>query len=218
MEVFFDNDVVLKLAEYELLDAFLDLLDHCACQTFILPTLSFVAGINNPKRAAKIFSSEDKLTAIQRLVDKSKIAEMRKAETVRLANSINVPNLDPGELALIACVTESDAETGLVTGDKRAVQALNNITDLTGLLTQCWIIMLEHIVRYMLVKLDPVLIIEKIQHKPHLDVSLRICFKGKTLEAIEQIIEALNSYTYDIEKNCEKLTFFPVSSSPSCSV
>lgn len=74
MDLFFDNDIVIKLAEYELLDTLLDLLNDRNCKTFILPTLGFVAGLNNTKRATKVFSSIDKVPSIQRLIDRSSVA------------------------------------------------------------------------------------------------------------------------------------------------
>lgn len=207
MDIFFDNDVVLKLAEYELLDALIDLMEQCNITKFVLPTLGFVAGLNNPKRAEKLFSSSDKLVAVKRLIDTSGIAEIHQTATVQLVSQLSVPGLDPGELTLIACATEVAGTAGIITGDKRAIQVLNNVTELTKLLKHCLIILLEHVVRQLINSLDPAFVISRIEAKSDIDTALRVCFKGKSVSALSQIHDGLNSYIRDVESNCNNLKF-----------
>lgn len=207
MEVFFDNDVVIKLAEYELLDALIDLMAQCDMTTFVLPTLGFVAGLNNPKRAEKLFSSADKLVVIKRLIETSGIAEIRQTATIQLVSQLSAPGLDPGELTLIACATEVSGTAGIITGDKRAIQVLNNVTELTKLLKHCLIILLEHVVRHLINALEPAFVISKVEAKPDIDTALRVCFKGKSVSALSQIHDGLNSYIRDVESNCNHLKF-----------
>ena len=208
MDVFFDNDVVLKLAEYGLLDALIDLMAQCNMRTFVLPTLGFVAGLNSPKRAEKLFSSADKLVAVTRLIESSATAEIRQTATVQLISQLSVPGLDPGELTLIACATEVTGTAGIITGDKRAIRVLNNVTELTNLLKHCLIILLEHVAKHLLHALEPTFLISKIEAKPEVDTALRVCFKGKSASALSQIHDGLTSYIRDVESNCNNLNFF----------
>lgn len=207
MDVFFDNDVVLKLAEYELLDDLIDLMTQCKMRTFVLPTLGFVAGLNNPKRAERLFSSADKLVGVSRLIKSSATAEIRQTETIQLVSQLSFPGLDPGELTLIACATEVTGTAGIMTGDKRAIQVLNNITELTNLLRNCLFILLEHVAKHMLHSLEPAFVISKIASKPEIDTALRVCFKGKSTSELSQILDGLTSYIRDVELNCCNLNF-----------
>jgi hypothetical protein len=207
MEVFFDNDVVIKLAQYGLLEPLLEIVYQCECKTFVLPTLRYVAGVGNPKRAARIFTSLDKLEAVERLINASEQAEINQATIAQLVSTISKPGLDPGELILIGCAAASSTSTGIVIGDKRAIQALNSITELTNLLSRCLIIMLEHVIKKLLSSIDESFVIEKINTNTAVDISIRICFSSARVDTIQQVFEALDSYIRAQEMNCQNLSF-----------
>lgn len=206
MLLFVDNDVVIKLAEYELLLSLHEIVSNSGHVVHVLESLPYVAGVNNPIRSHKVFSTESSLEQVKQFLDKAHLARIELVSTMQLINSIDDPNLDEGELTLIGCAMESE-EPGFCSGDKRAIRAVNKLVSAQTLtLDHCIIIILEHTL-HMLVRALGTDVLECVIRKPNVDKAVKLCFQGATVDTIEHAISALDSYINDLKRKCPSLVF-----------
>lgn len=212
MFLYVDNDVVIKLAEYELLISLHNIVTQLGHDIHVLESLAYVVGMNNPDRAKNVFSSTSSIEQVRQFLSKVQPARILKASTLQVINSIDEPNLDEGELTLIGCAMES-AEPGFCSGDKRAIRAVNKLAS-TQTLTfdHCIIIILEHTLQMIINTMDAGDVFERILRKPSVDKAVKLCFQGATVDGVEHVISALESYINDLKKKCPSLTFLEVGS------
>lgn len=207
MWLFVDNDVVLKLAKYELLLSFQDIVHKQGHRIFILESLPFVAGFNNSQRASKVFGDSTGLQDVMLFWERVERASIEMVSTFQLINSISDPNLDEGELTLLGCALESEAP-GFCSGDKRAIKAADRLVSSQKLsIGHCVIIIMEHILQIILASIDVREVLEKILKKPGVDTAIRLCFQGASVDSIHEVVLALESYISDLKKHCPTLLF-----------
>ncbi|MDE1265818.1 hypothetical protein [Vibrio aestuarianus] len=206
MLLFVDNDVVIKLAEYELLTSLHGIVSKSGHRIHVLESLAYVAGLNNVKRAQKVFSTDSSIEQIKEFLDTVELARINKLSTMTLINSINEPNLDEGELTLLGCAIESDM-AGFCSGDKRAIQAVNDLASIKTLsLENCIIIILEHTLKLLITAFGAG-VLQQVICKPNVDKAVRLCFQGATADNLDQTILALESYINDLKNKCQSLAF-----------
>lgn len=212
MILYVDNDVVIKLAEYEMLISFYDIVTQLGHNVHVLESLPFVVGVNNPERANKVFTSASSLEQVRQFLTMAQPARIVQASTLQVINSIDEPNLDEGELTLIGCAIES-VEPGFCSGDKRAIRAVNNLV-LTQTLTfnHCIIIILEHTLKILINAMNLGDVFERILRKPDVDKAVKLCFQGATVDTVTHVISALESYINDLKTKCPSLTFLELDS------
>lgn len=203
MDVFVDNDVIIKLAQYDLLDDLLDIAKGKGITWVVLDSLYYVVGIEKPAQAAKYFAKGDVPSSIHRLLDGSKYASLESLEANILFTTLNEPMLDAGELILMICASEAE-DSGVFTGDKRALRAVHNlVVDNKMNLSDCIFISLECAIKILLIQSDANDVIRKIRNNPHVDKALTNCFRCAEV----QIVDGIDSYIKDLEKVCHKLRF-----------
>lgn len=207
MDLFIDNDVIIKLAEYDLLAPAKDILLSNGYQIYVLDSLPFVAGLNNPKRAAKVFTDDSSIIAVSEFLQYAKFAELSNISTFTLLESLDVPNLDAGELVLIGCAVEVE-EAGFFSGDKRAISAINScVENRVFELQHCLIILFEEAIKILLSCYSTDDVILKIQSKPSVDKTATLCFRGVELSTVQLAIDALQSYINHTQSHCDSLMF-----------
>lgn len=208
MLLFVDNDVAIKLAEYELLLCLQEIISNSGHHIQTLESLPYVAGIFNPNRKKNSLSNVKSLEQIKAFLATTGTASIALASTFQLIASINDPNLDEGELTLLGCALESD-NSGFCSGDKRAVQAANKLVESKTLpLENCIIIILEHTLKVILKARNTEEVLSKVLGHPDVDKAIAICFRGATPDTIENVFAALESYIGDLKRKCESLTFW----------
>ena len=207
MLLFVDNDVVIKLAEYELLISLHEIVKNSGHVVHVLESLPYVVGVYNPERAGKVFSSESSLEQMKEFLSMVQPACIKQLSTLQLINSIDDPNLDEGEMTLIGCALESN-EAGFCSGDKRAIRAVNELTSAQTLtFDHCIIIILEHTLQMLINVMGAGDVFERILRKPNVDKAVKLCFQGATTDTVAHVISALESYINDLKKKCPSLTF-----------
>ncbi len=212
MFLYVDNDVVIKLAEYELLISLYDIVTTLGHNVHVLESLPYVVGVNNPDRANKVFTSASSLEQIRQFLSMVQPARIMLASTLQVINSIDEPNLDEGELTLIGCAIES-VEPGFCSGDKRAIRAVNKLVSAQTLtFDHCIIIILEHTLKILIHAMDVGDVFERILRKPDVDKAVKLCFQGATADTVAHVISALESYINDLKKKCPSLTFVELDS------
>lgn len=119
MNLFLDNDVLEKLAAWDLLQ---DGVRACGFEldaVRVLPSLKYRLGLAGKKRRAKY--PDDVQIRIRGFVDA--VQECADAPTAGSDFLVDVPNLDAGEAILFAHATQIDGAV-LLTGDKRSIVAV----------------------------------------------------------------------------------------------
>ena len=208
MLVFIDNDVVIKLAEYELLLCIQEIISNSGHNIQTLETLPYVAGMFNQDRVKHIPSNVKALEQIKTFLESTGIASITLPSTFQLIASINDPHLDEGELTLLGCALESDT-SAFCSGDKRAIQAANKLVELKILsLENCIIIILEHTFKILLKAHNTEEVIRKVLGNPNVDKAIAICFRGATLDTVDNVFAALESYIGDLKRKCDSLNFW----------
>ena len=193
---FLDNDVVLKSAQYGLLEE-LSHLCGGADRIFILPTLRFRFHLNNDDQALHLLGSQGALTRLREFVRSTN--EITYADSTLVEAIQDVPQVDAGEAVLFAAALADDSSFTF-TGDKRAVESLFQskstqeiVKRLVGRI-KCF----EQVVAEMMLRFDVVSLIERIQGRPW-DTSLRACYSSGNTETIR---EGLQSYHRDLNRKC----------------
>lgn len=211
MLVFVDNDVVVKLAEYQLLLPLHDIITQSDHEMRVLNSLPYVTGINDSSATNRVLSSHSSVEQVRKFLTVVQYASIKQASTLALINSVNEPNLDEGELTLIGCAMES-AKPGFCSGDKRAIKAVNKLTAARSLsFNHCIIILLEHTLQILVNSMDKKYVLKQVMRKPEADVAIRLCFQNATPEKIADVISGLESYINSLKRECPHLTFAEVS-------
>lgn len=208
MLLFVDNDVAIKLAEYELLLCLQEIIANSGHDIQTLESLPYVAGLFKPTGRKNLPSNAKALEQLKAFIGKTDIASIAYPSTFQLIASINDPHLDEGELTLLGCALESD-DPAFCSGDKRAIQAANKLVESKTLpLEHCIIIILEHTLKILLKIHNPEEVISKVLGKPNVDKAIGLCFRGATPDTMENVFAALESYIGDLKRKCDSLTFW----------
>jgi len=195
-----DNDVVVKLGQYDLLGELL-VLTNGPEPIRILPTLRFRFRLDSPERAMKLIRDQAAVQRIREFVGMVSQLEDEPSPD-HLAILADTPQIDPGEAVLFAAAA-ADQESLTFTGDKRAITALVT-TARAQSVAECLrgrIKCLEQIAAEMLLCVDAGNVIAKIRGKDW-DTTLRICCSSGSAK---ETISALNSYYTHLNNECQSL-------------
>lgn len=198
MELFLDNDIILKLASADLLQEIEKIFNTDPKSIYILPTAKHYVLRN--KKLKKKYSQEELNNALSFISNYSIIPD-DYINQERFISLSNIENIDTGEQALFAVLPKS-VDFLILTGDKTALVKLykqpnlDNIKkDLAGK-----IVCLESII-LMLLELNSFEEISKkiIDSNYCGDIALEIIF-SQTHMTLENVQFALNSYYRDLKK------------------
>jgi len=208
VDLYIDNDIVFKLAEYGLLKSFRELVESRNYKIYVLDTLPYIAGFEKASVANRVFKYEGSLDSVREFFKLVSIAKISEQENLDFISRIDHPNLDAGELYLFGCVLESN-QSKFLTGDKRAIVALDSFIGLKKItVNQCEIAFLELVLQAMLNCASPEDVISKVKPMEDVDSSIKLCFSNASIENLSSISAALNSYIDHLTSKCEHLNFF----------
>jgi len=204
-----DNDVLLKGSCYRLLnhpintDCGADVIGYLAAARFVLSKRIRRARLrgNAAEAEAELVSFLAKHQAIETTAEEQTLAAALEA----MAQEIPV-NLDTGESQLLA-VLAVRMLPALITGDKRAIIAIERLLDATTALAQVKgkVTCLEQLVRRAVMKNDASAIQEAICKEPEVDRALSICFSCFSSErTVEMVVPALDSYISDLRQKAPR--------------
>jgi hypothetical protein len=211
MEALVDNDILMKGACYDLLD---ELLSQTASSTNLLGILGatrFVVAKKIRKRVLR-GDKEAAVTSLEAFIQRVTIVEptseeQRMAADFELAAQRAGVALDTGESQLCA-VLIIRAVRQLYTGDKRAIQAMQDLLEADtrlislGNKVKC----LEQLVLQSITEGNVSLFRATICSEPETDMALTICFSCTSKSvSLEEISHALNSYIDDLRKSSPQI-------------
>ena len=194
---FLDNDVILKLTTYRMLDEALDCFKIDRSDIRVLESARFV--FVSPKLRKKY--SEETLISATEFVNKCPKIATQDSEEYRLLEKQIKNDIDPGEATLIAATFQESASL-LATGDKRCLKALANTECLDfihqGL--QGRVICLEQIICKLIEIQGFDWVLERIIPNLDCDKALKSAFGSGSNSQCETVLGTLTGYIQDLQK------------------
>jgi hypothetical protein len=125
-----DNDLVVKLAQCDLIGEALEILQSSAKDCSVLNTLRYSLRLNDPEKAiARYVGSVQAFERINELLDSCQVLPEAPIDFDLLEHLNEIPEIDPGEQALFMHAKDHHARVidyRILTGDKRALRAICN--------------------------------------------------------------------------------------------
>jgi hypothetical protein len=197
MIYFLDNDVILKLTTYRMLDEALDCLEIERSDIRVLASARYFFGKN--KGVKKKYSEVTIALAIEFVKSCTTISSQDNDE-YRLLEKQAKNDIDPGEATLISATFKESASL-LATGDKRCLKALATIECLDFIHKQLQgrVICLEQIICKLIKAQGFDWVLERVI--PHLDCdgTLRAAFGSGSNSQSETVLQTLNIYIQDLQ-------------------
>lgn len=208
-----DNDVLYKGAWYGLIKELLSVIPSEPEEAFVLGQSRFVVAKRIERHAKKgLHGASGALDRFLAVLADLKVIEPTPEEQLLAANledaaqRLGVP-LDSGE-SLLCSVTISRGLMFLVTGDKRALAALEVVSnERDELAAICGrLLCLEQLFLRLLSVVDPAVIRRAVCENAHVDKALANCFSCSSLEiAVENATDGLASYIEDARRTAPRL-------------
>ena len=192
MKLLIDNDALLKLARYDLLDKVLEAFGFQYSDVSVLGAAKYVLlPVKDRLRRCKDEASADRLETFLANVGTIDAAGAN-AEIVDALSAI--PNIDPGE-ALMLALGASQEETYILTGDKRALTALGADQSLSAIhdALSGRILSLELLLAF-LIEGDFASVQALIRAQPAVDKALTNVFGVSQPASLQSVRDALDSY------------------------
>ena len=197
MIVLADNDIILKLAQCDLLENLPDIFGTACEQIFITEAARFQL---LPKKIAKALSkcgNEETLARLTAfLASTQSLPEVM--DTALLARMGDFDGIDGGEKFLFASAVEKPGAL-LMTGDRRALRTLlEHQRDLPTVFSalENAVVTFESFILLALQKLGFAIVKQKLLGSPKPDGLLRLILKSETGE--EEFVECLCSYSKEV--------------------
>jgi hypothetical protein len=196
MIYFLDNDVILKLTTYRILDEALDCLQIDRSDIRVLASARFVF---DSKKLQKKYSEETLLSAIEFVKSCTTISAQDNDE-YRLLEKQAKNDIDPGEATLIAATFHESASL-LGTGDKRCLQALASIESLALIheKLQGRVICLEQIICKLIEIQGFDWVLERVLSNLDCDKALKSAFGSGSNSQFGTVLGTLNGYIQDLQ-------------------
>ncbi len=190
--IFIDNDALLKLAQYGLLEEALRSLNCTPGDVRVLPTARYsLIPQKDRLRRCKDEASAGRLEAFLMSVG---VLDPSAVDAMLMDELIALPGVDVGEAQLFAAAATQSAAL-IVTGDKRALAALcsaptvaNAVTALSGR------IVAVEMVFAMLTDGDFSITQSRVRAKPEVDKALTAIFGASAPASLDSVREGLRSY------------------------
>lgn len=195
-----DNDALIKLAHWRLLDRLVTTFDASWPQIGVLASIAFRAR----KRDAKLFHSPDIADELASSLSQAGNLELQDPEIFSRLQGI--VGLDAGEVELIAACVAAPGSI-LVTGDKRALEALAQpeLADIAIHLAGR-VICVEYLLIMMANSDRPAAIIDAIIPFREIDTAIR-CVVSSDGCSDENFHDGLNSYISDLRARTGALLY-----------
>jgi hypothetical protein len=196
MVYFLDNDVILKLTIYRMLDEALDCLEIDRSDIRVLESARFVF---RSKKLSKKYSEETLSSAIEFVKSCTTISAQDNDEYRLLEKQIK-NDIDPGEATLIADTFHESASL-LATGDKRCLKALatTECLDLIRKKLQGRVICLEQVICKLIETQGFDWVLERVLPNLDCDKALKSAFGSGSNYQCETVLETLSIYIDDLQ-------------------
>jgi len=188
-----DSDAAKSLCQYLLIDELAIGLGCSLSDFLVLPQLRFQLRLNKPDAALKKLGSKEAISTAQQLIDAAAEVQIN-VDSANKILELNRPDIDSGEAILFAAASQSEDDS-IITGDKRALIALSEISA-SPIIDTLWekIITLEEAIYLIVQRSGFDHVSQKVRARPDVNIALSIVFGRATPNKKEEVIEGLNSY------------------------
>lgn len=125
-----DNDLIIKLAQCDLIDEALSTLESAKNDCFVLNTMKYSLRLDEPdKSIERYIGSVQAYDRINELLEKCQVLTAAPIEFDLLDHLNEISAIDAGEQALFLHAKDNDSKSidyRILTGDKRALRAICN--------------------------------------------------------------------------------------------
>lgn len=197
MIVLADNDIILKLAQCDLLELLPDSLGQEWTEVFITDTAKYQLLPKNPAKALSKCGNEETLARLKAFLETTQTLPAVN-DTALLAQLEDIDGIDGGEKFLFAAAVETENPL-LITGDKRALRALLEHQDQLPTVfsaLQNAVVTFESAILLAMHKFGFAIVKQKLLGSPKPDGTLRLVLKSETGEA--DFVEGLCSFSKEI--------------------
>ncbi|MGZ8915191.1 MAG: hypothetical protein ACXW1Z_19045 [Methylobacter sp.] len=197
MIVLADNDIILKLAQCDLLEVLPDSLGQEWTEIFITDTAKYQLLPKNDTKALSKCGNEETLARLKAFLKTTKTLPVVN-DTCLLAQLENIDGIDSGEKFLFAAAVETENPL-LITGDKIALKALLKHQDQMPTVfsaLQNAVVTFESAILLAMHKFGFAIIKQKLLGSPKPDGMLRAVLRSETGE--EDFVEGLCSFSKEI--------------------
>jgi hypothetical protein len=122
MTLFLDNDALLKLVNYDLLETALTMFSILPEDIHVLATAKYA--LLPAKDRLRYCSNQESANRLEAFLSKATKLTVEGVDSEMLDALVAQPGIDPGE-ALMLAIAASNPESHVITGDKRALAALH---------------------------------------------------------------------------------------------
>ena len=198
MIVLADNDIILKLAQCDLLDVLPDILElEEGSKFFITFAAKYQLLPKNPVKALNKCGNEEALARLTGFLDTTQTLPAIN-DIALLAQLEDIDGIDGGEKFLFAAAVETKNSI-LITGDKRALKALLEHQDqlpTVFLVLQNSVVTFESAILLAMQKFGFAIVKQKLLGSPKPDGMLKLVLRSETGEA--DFVEGLCSFSKEI--------------------
>jgi hypothetical protein len=206
--VLFDNDALIKLIRYGLLDETINLFGSDPIDVSVLATAKF--SLLPAKNRLRFCQEEESALKLEQFLRTTTSLDARLAESKLLDALSSIPNIDAGESILFA-IGATDLGSLVLTGDKRALIALSSNISVreTFDALENRVVSIE-VLLLQLIESQFDYVQTCIRSKQNVDKAISIAF-GVTIPAdIDSVREGLSSYVRHLRSETGKLLYqFP---------
>lgn len=198
-----DSDVARCMCTYELIEDLASALKVRLEDFLILSQLRYQLRLNDEDKALKKLGSHEAVEQAIRLVAKaSEVVVMAESANYVLLES--TPGIDGGELTLFAALCDNP-DTGLVTGDKRALIALCTLSGpIVGKFTWAQILCLEEAVAHLVAHFGLEHVSAKVRAHQGANTALDMIFGKSKPSDLAGVNEGLKSYLGDLVEKTQR--------------
>lgn len=197
MIYFADNDIILKLAQCDLLEHLSDIIGGPCDGIYVSPTAKYQLLPKNPEKALRKCGNEISLTRLTNFLNIAGVLSEEIVDPSLLITLNNIDGIDGGEDWLFAAAVENK-DSLLITGDKRALKALlMHQKQLLKIVPELEnkVITFESIILLAINKLGLAVVKQKLLGSPKPDGMLKIALRNDAID----LEECLISFSKDVE-------------------
>jgi len=192
-----DNDIILKLAQCDLIDLLPEILGSSCEEIFVSPTAKYQLLPKKSEKALKKCGNEQSLKRLTFFLNRVTVLSEELIDLSLLVTLNNIDGIDSGEDWLFAAAVEMKASF-LFTGDKRALKALlahkNEIPQVVSKLENK-VVTFESIILLAIKHLGFAVVKQKLLGSPKPDGMLKLALKNDA----KDLEECLISFSSDIK-------------------
>jgi hypothetical protein len=211
MKALVDNDILVKGAEYGLLSPFVAVIPRSDGLVGVLGAARYVVQDRLSRRSVEGSAVQEFLRFLDENIElEPTLEEQNIASAIESCAQRAGVDLDAGESQLCAVLISRDVPL-FVTGDKRAICAIEVLLDASALLAAAAgrVLCLEQLICKLLDTLQVEAVRKAICNKPNADKALSICFCCKSSAEVskDNILAGITSYVEDLRTSAPRVLF-----------